>query len=104
MMMTNGGCERTETQWQSIVSAAGLKIAQIWFHGDGKDESEGVLECEIGQCLITLHILCFENKSPLRPKRHIPGCIQEIAVRQGRRKATLRQRILVQRLVSNDVR
>lgn len=47
MMMANGGCERTETQWQSIVSAAGLKIVRIWFSGDGKDGGEGVIECEI---------------------------------------------------------
>lgn len=47
MMMANGGCERTETQWKSIISAAGLKIVQIWFPGDNKEGSEGVIECEI---------------------------------------------------------
>lgn len=47
MMIANGGRERTKTQWQSIVSAAGLKITQIWFHDDGKDGSQGVIECEI---------------------------------------------------------
>lgn len=47
MMMANGGCERTETQWQSIISAAGLKITRIWFSGDGTHGGEGVIECEI---------------------------------------------------------
>lgn len=47
MLMANGGCERTETQWQSIISAAGLKIMRIWFTGDGKEGSEGVIECGI---------------------------------------------------------
>lgn len=47
MMMANGGCERTETQWQNIISAAGLKIKRFWFSGDGKEGSEGVIECQI---------------------------------------------------------
>lgn len=47
MMMANGGCERTETQWQRIISAAGLKIVRIWFPGDSKDGGEGVIECDI---------------------------------------------------------
>ncbi|KAL2276465.1 hypothetical protein FJTKL_00903 [Diaporthe vaccinii] len=47
MMMANGGCERTETQWQNIISAAGLKIKQFWFSGDGKEGSAGVIECQI---------------------------------------------------------
>lgn len=47
MMMANGGCERTETQWQIIISAAGLKITRIWFSGDGKEGSEVVIECHI---------------------------------------------------------
>lgn len=47
MMMANGGCERSESQWQNIISAAGLKIIRVWFSGDGKEGSEGVIECQI---------------------------------------------------------
>jgi hypothetical protein len=47
MMMANGGCERTEAQWQSIISAAGLKIIEIWYPGDDKEGNEGVIECRI---------------------------------------------------------
>lgn len=32
---------------QSIISAAGLKIIRIWFSGDSKEGSEGVIECQI---------------------------------------------------------
>lgn len=48
MMMANGGCERTETQWQRVISAAGLKIVRVWLPGDSKDGGEGIIECEIG--------------------------------------------------------
>lgn len=47
MMMANGGCERTETQWQRLISASGLRIIRIFFSGDGKEGSEGVIECQI---------------------------------------------------------
>lgn len=47
MMMANGGCERTEMQWQSILSAARLKITHVWFSGDGKEGGEAVIECDL---------------------------------------------------------
>ncbi|KAL1881308.1 hypothetical protein Daus18300_001161 [Diaporthe australafricana] len=46
MMMANGGGERTEIQWRSIISAAGLKIVRIWFSGDSDEGGENVIECQ----------------------------------------------------------
>ncbi|KAI3397989.1 hypothetical protein diail_9966 [Diaporthe ilicicola] len=46
MMMANGGCERTETQWRRLISAAGLTIVRIWFSGDSSEGSEAVIECQ----------------------------------------------------------
>ena len=47
MMMANGGCERTESQWQNLISTAGLKIVRIWLPSDGMEGDEGVIECRI---------------------------------------------------------
>lgn len=56
MMMANGGCERTETQWRKLISAAGLKIMRIWFSDDGNEGSEAVIEYQTSSYF---QIICF---------------------------------------------
>lgn len=42
-MLTFGGKERSEKEWQELLSSAGLKIAQIY----KGSEAEAVIECRM---------------------------------------------------------
>jgi hypothetical protein len=46
MLVLLTGIERTESQWKSLLEAAGLKIVKIWYTDETNEGSEAVIECE----------------------------------------------------------
>lgn len=45
MLVLLSGIERTETQWRSLVAAAGLEIVKIWYAEEINEGAEAVIEC-----------------------------------------------------------